>query len=92
MTQVQEKFEKLNSRSEMEIQFEDHFSENKEYLYNICRSLNSNSREDELIIVHYSTEEKIDLDNLFRDRLFHNGHQRHKKTTSAEKTDLIRSK
>ena len=32
MTQVQEKFEKLNSRSEMEIQFEDHFSENKEYL------------------------------------------------------------
>ena len=32
MTQVQEKFEKLNSRSEMEIQFEDHFTENKEYL------------------------------------------------------------
>ena len=41
MTQVQEKFEKLNSRSEMEIQFEDHFSENKEYLVRF--KLNSNN-------------------------------------------------
>ena len=39
MTQVQEKFEKLNSRSEMEIQFEDHFTENKEYLVRLNPTL-----------------------------------------------------
>ena len=32
------------------------------------RYLNSNSREDELIIVHYTTDDNIDFDKLFKNK------------------------
>ena len=32
------------------------------------RFLNSNSREDELIIVHYTTDDNIDFDKLFKNK------------------------
>ena len=87
MTQIQGKFERLNSRAEMEFQFDDYHQKQQEYLvsmvsninlkiffnnfnfkYNVCKSLNSNSREDELIIVHYTSEE-LDIEAVLNERL-----------------------
>lgn len=47
----------------------------KDFMLNMCptKYLNSNSREDELIIVHYTNDENIDFDKLFKNKdIFYN--------------------
>ncbi|CAG5079138.1 Oidioi.mRNA.OKI2018_I69.PAR.g9180.t1.cds [Oikopleura dioica] len=60
--------ETVNSRCEMELTASTtgtYFP--RDFMYNRCNTsiLNSNSREDEVIIVHFTNETEIDFDKIF---------------------------